>query len=52
LSVADYKTLKANPYGYISFQCGTGEWKKGYVQDVRYRLNKGDADFVLKIKYE
>lgn len=52
LSIADYKTLKANPYGYISFQCGTGEWKKGYVQDVRYRLNRGDADFVLKIKYE
>jgi hypothetical protein len=52
LSVADYKTLKANPYGYISFQCGTGEWKKGYVQDSRYRLNKGEADFILKIKYE
>jgi hypothetical protein len=51
LSVADYKALKANPYGYISFQCGTGEWKKGYVQDLRYRLNKGEADFVLKLKY-
>lgn len=52
LSVADYKSLKANPYGYISFQCGTGEWKKGYVQDLRYRLNKGEADFTLKLKYE
>lgn len=52
LSVADYKTLKANPYGYISFQCGTGEWKKAFVQDLRYRLNKGEADFVLKLKYE
>jgi hypothetical protein len=51
LSIADYKTLKANPYGYISFQCGTGEWKKGYIKDVRYRINKGEADFVLKIKY-
>jgi hypothetical protein len=51
LSVADYKTLKANPYGYISFQCGTGEWKKGYVQNLRYRLNKGECDFTLKIKY-
>lgn len=52
LSVADYKTLKANPYGYISFQCGTGEWRKGYVQDMRYRLNQGEADFTLKLKYE
>lgn len=52
LSVADYRTLKANPYGYISFQCGTGEWKKGYIQNSRYRLNKGEADFTLKIKYE
>jgi hypothetical protein len=52
LSVADYRTLKANPYGYISFQCGTGEWKKGYIQNLRYRLNKGEADFTLKLKYE
>lgn len=51
LSVADYKLLKSNPYGYISFQCGTGEWKKGYVQNLHYRLNKGEADFTLKIKY-
>lgn len=52
LSIADYRALKANPYGYISFQCGTGEWKKGFVQNLRYRLNKGEADFTLKIKYE
>lgn len=52
LSVGDYKTLKANPYGYISFQCGTGEWKKGYIQNLRYRLNKGEADFTLKLKWD
>lgn len=52
LGVADYRTLKANPYGYISFQCGTGEWKKGYVQNLRYRLNKGEADFTLKQKWD
>ena len=52
LSVAEYRTLRANPYGYISFQCGTGEWKKGFIQDLRYRLNKGEADFTLKLKYE
>jgi hypothetical protein len=52
LSVADYRKLKASPYGYISFQCGTGEWKKGYVQDLKYRLNKGECDFVLKLRWE
>lgn len=52
LSIGDYRLLKANPYGYISFQCGTGEWKKGYIQNMRYRLNKGEADFTLKIKWD
>jgi hypothetical protein len=52
LSVADYQVLKARPYGYISFQCGTGEWKKAYIQDLKYRLNKGDADFALKLKWD
>ena len=52
LSVADYRELKASPYGYIAFQCGTGEWKKGYVQNFRYRLNKGECDFILKLKYD
>lgn len=51
LSVSDYKALKASPYGYISFQCGTGEWKKGFIQNLRYQLNKGTCDFVLKLKY-
>lgn len=52
LSVKEYRELKAKPYGYISVQCGSGEWKKGYIQEVRYRLNKGEADFVLKQKWE
>lgn len=52
LSVKDYRTLKANPYGYISFQCGTGEWKKGYIQNLRYRLNAGQCDFTLKQKWD
>lgn len=52
LSVADYKTIKSNPYGYVSYQCGNGEWIKGYIQEMRYRLNRGDADFTLKLKWE
>lgn len=52
LSVADYRTISRNPYGYVAYQCGNGEWKKGYIQEIRYRLNRGDADFIFKIKYD
>jgi hypothetical protein len=52
LSVADYKTIKSNPYGYISYQCGNGAWKKGFVQEIRYQINKGIADITLKSKWE
>lgn len=51
LSVKDYKTIKTNPYGYISYQCGNGEWQKGFVQEIRYQLNKGLADIILKSKW-
>lgn len=51
LSVNDYNTIKSKPYGYISYQCGNGEWKKGFVQEIRYQLNKGIADIVLKLKW-
>lgn len=51
LSVADYKTLKSSPYGYISVGCGnSGEIIKGYIQEIKYSLMRGSADFVLKIK--
>lgn len=52
LSVKDYKYIKANPYGYISVQCGTGEYIRGYIQNINYRLTKGQADFTLKLKWE
>jgi hypothetical protein len=52
LSVKDYQQLKANPYGYISFQPGKGSFLKGYIQSIKYKLNEGTADFVLKIKWD
>jgi hypothetical protein len=52
LSVKDYKSIKAFPYGFISVQCGTGEYVKAYIQDARYRLMKGTCDFTLKLKWE
>lgn len=50
LSVGEYKRIKQSPYGYISVQCGTGEWIKGYVMSVQYSPTKGEADFILKLK--
>lgn len=51
LSVGDYKKIKANPYGYISVQCGTGEWLQGYISSITYRPTKGEADFILKKRW-
>lgn len=52
LSVKDYRHLKENPYGYISLQCGNGAWLKGFIHEIRYSLNKGEATFTLKQKWE
>lgn len=51
LTIQDYNKIKANPYGYISFQCGTGEWEAGWLNEVKFRLVKGSATFTLRKKY-
>lgn len=51
MSIADYKTIKENPYGYISSQCGGGELLKYWIKEIKYRLAKGKATFVLRRKY-
>lgn len=51
LSLEDYNKIKANPYGYISFQCGTGEWDAGWVKEVKFQVAKGSATFTLRKKY-
>jgi len=52
LSAKGYKAIKSNPYGYVNAQCGNGNYVKGFIQEIRYSLNKGSADFVLKLKWE
>lgn len=52
LSLADYNKIKAEPYGYISYQCGTGEWRKGFIKEVKFKINKGTGSFTLKRMYE
>ena len=51
LSIKDYNFIKANPYGYISVQCGNGEYVKGYILSIQYRPAEGQADFNLLLKW-
>lgn len=51
LSVAEYKTIKAAPYGKIRYQCGTGDFQEGYIKEVKYRPIEGKATFILIKKY-
>jgi hypothetical protein len=50
LSVKDYKLLKSKPYGYIAVEC-SGSIVKGYIKEVKYALLKGEANFILKLKW-
>lgn len=51
LSIAQYNLLKGNSYGYISAQCGTGDYEKGFIQEIKYQVAKGIATFTLKMKW-
>jgi hypothetical protein len=51
LSIADYKLLRDSPHGYISVQCGTGEWLKGFINTVQFNPKLGEADFNLQLKW-
>lgn len=51
MSLKDYNLVKANPYGYIYLQCGQGEYEKGYITNLLYRLAKGEAEITLKLKW-
>jgi len=53
LSLADYRLIRATPYGYISYQCGAdGEWLKGFIRSIKYKLNDGMATITLKKKWQ
>lgn len=52
MSLNDFLTIRANPYGYISYQCGTGAWRKGFIRTITYRLSSNTATFELRTVYE
>lgn len=51
MSIADYKAIKEDPYGYISSQCGSGEYLKYWIKEIKFKLVKGSATFILRRKY-
>lgn len=51
LSLKDYRDIKSNPYGYVSFQCGQGEFEKGFIKELKYKPNAGKATFILRKKW-
>ena len=51
LSLGQYNAIKASPYGYISFQCGNGEFQKGYINEIKWSPVEGIASFNLRLKW-
>ncbi len=48
LSLADYQRIKLNPYGYISFQCGNGDFEKGWLTELKYKPFQGIANITIR----
>lgn len=51
MSIADYRAIKENPYGYISAQCGNGEFEKYWIKEIKYKPMKGTATIAGRLKY-
>lgn len=52
LSVAQWKQLKSNPYGYIEYTCGNSSiLQKGFIKELKYRPAQGMANFTLRKKW-
>ena len=53
MSAADYQSIRSNPYGYISYQCGAnGHWQKGWLLNIEYERVKGLATITLKKQWQ
>ena len=53
LNIAEYKAIKAAPYGYISYRCGSGgDFKKGYIKEIKFKPARGLANFSLLSKWD
>lgn len=51
MSIAEYKALKAAPYGYINFQCGNGPVEKGFIKEIKFKPARGTCTVNLIKKW-
>lgn len=47
MSYKDYELIKSNPYGYISIQCGSGQFERAYIKEIQYNISSSLANFTL-----
>lgn len=51
MSLKDFNLVKANPYGYINMQCGSGDYIKAFIINLNYKPAKGEADLTLRLQW-
>jgi hypothetical protein len=51
LSYSEFKAIKANPYGYVSFYKNAADIKAGFIMSMEYRIKSGLTKFELLRKY-
>lgn len=47
LSVRDFKRISTNPIGLLSFSVNRGKVYKGWIEELRFKNIKGEADYTL-----
>lgn len=47
LTYSEFKTIKANPYGYVEFYKFKGKPMKGFITNMEYRMKTGITKFEL-----
>lgn len=52
LTYAQFKTIAANPYKEIRYSCSDGNFRTGWIIDLKYQPRTGMTEFVLKPKIE
>lgn len=48
MEIGDYQRIKDDPYGYVTFQCGTGGLERGWITELKYKVFSKLATFTLR----
>lgn len=51
LTYTEFKTIKANPYGYVEFYKFSDDVKAGFILNMEYKMKTGMTTFELLKKY-